>query len=42
MWYELGEKSSKYFLTLEKRQKSKSGIRKLIVSNREEKDVKKT
>ena len=36
MWYELGEKSTKYFLTLEKRQKSKSSIRKkLIVSNRE-------
>ena len=35
MWYELGEKSTKYFLTLEKRQKSKSSIKKLIVSNRE-------
>ena len=34
MWYELGEKSSKYVLT-EKRQKSKSSIKKLIVSNRE-------
>ena len=31
MWYELGETSRKYFLTLEKRQKSKSSIRKLIV-----------
>ena len=27
MWYELGEKSTKYFLTLEKRQKSKSSIK---------------
>ena len=35
MWYELGEKFTKYFLTLEKRQKSKSSIKKLIVSNRE-------
>ena len=44
MWYELGEKSTKYFLTLEKRQKSKSSIKKLIVSNREivgQKDVNK-
>ena len=44
MWYELGEKSTKYFLTLEKRQKSKSRIKKLIVSNREivgQKDVNK-
>ena len=44
MWYELGEKSTKYFLTLEKRQKSKSNIKKLIVSNREivcQKDVNK-
>ena len=31
MWYEKGEKSSRYFLTLEKRQKSKSSIRKLNV-----------
>ena len=35
MWYELGGKSTKYFLTLEKRKKSKSSIKKLIVSNRE-------
>ena len=44
MWYELGEKSTKYFLTLEKRQESKSSIKKLIVSNREivgKKDVNK-
>ena len=44
MWYELGEKPTKYFLTLEKRQKSKSSIKKLIVSNREivgQKDVNK-
>ena len=31
MWYEKGEKSSRYFLTLEKGQKSKSSIRKLNV-----------
>ena len=31
MWYEKGEKSSRYFLTLEERQKSKSSIRKLNV-----------
>ena len=44
MWHELGEKSTKYFLTLEKRQKSKSSIKKLIISNREivgQKDVNK-
>ena len=44
MWYELGEKSTKYFLTLEKRQKSKSSIKKLVISNREivgQKDVNK-
>ena len=44
MWYGLGEKSKKYFLTLEKQQKSKSSIKKLIVSNREivgQKDVNK-
>ena len=44
MLYELGEKTTKYFLTLEKRQKSKSSIKKLIVSNREvvgQKDVNK-
>ena len=31
VWYEKGEKSSRYFLTLEKKQKSKSSIRKLNV-----------
>ena len=31
VWHEKGEKSSHYFLTLEKRQKSKSSIRKLNV-----------
>ena len=44
MWYELVEKSTKNFLTHEKRQKSKSSIKKLIVSNREivgQKDVNK-
>ena len=44
MWHELSEKSTKYFLTLEKRQKSKSSIKKLIISNREivdQKDVNK-
>ena len=44
MWYELGEKSRKYFLTLKKRQKSKSSIKKLVISNREivgQKDVNK-
>ena len=35
MWYELREQSKKYFLTIEKQQKSKSSIKKLIVSNRE-------
>jgi len=29
-WYELGEKSNKYFLTLEKRNKAKTHIKKLI------------
>ena len=32
---ELAEKSTKYFLTLDKQQKSKSSTKKLIVSNRE-------
>ena len=44
MWYELGEKTTKYFWTLEKRQKSKSSIKMLIISNREtvgQKDMKK-
>ena len=31
VWYEKGEKSSHYFFTLEKRQKSESSIRKLNV-----------
>ena len=31
VWYEKGEKSTRYFLTLEKRQKSKSSVRKLNV-----------
>ena len=29
-WYEKGEKSTKYFLTLEKRQKSKTFVKRLI------------
>ena len=32
-WYELGEKSSKYFLNLEKRNKAKSRIRKILNSD---------
>ena len=32
-WYEKGEKSTKYFLNLEKRNKTKSHIRKLINSD---------
>ena len=32
-WYEHGEKSSKYFLNLEKRNKAKSHIRKILNSN---------
>ena len=36
-WYEEGEKSSSYFLRLEKRNKSKSHIRKLIVDDNIEK-----
>ena len=32
-WYKLGKKSSKYFLNLEKRNKSKSQIRKLLSSD---------
>ena len=32
-WYEHGEKSSKYFLNLEKRNKAKSHIRKLLTSS---------
>ena len=33
VWYEEGEKSTKYFLNLEKRSKSKMHIRKLIDSS---------
>ena len=36
VWYEEGEKSTKYFLNLEKRSKSKMHIRKLIDSSRAE------
>ena len=32
-WYEEGEKSSSYFLRLEKRNKSKSHVRRLIVDD---------
>ena len=32
-WYEFGEKSSKYFLNLEKRNKAKSHVRKIITEN---------
>ena len=32
-WYEHGEKSSKYFLNLEKRNKAKSHIRKILNSD---------
>ena len=35
MWYEEGEKSSKFFLNLEKRRGIQGQIRKLIVSNQE-------
>jgi hypothetical protein len=34
-WYEEGEKNSKYFLNLEKRNKSKSTVQKLIVNESE-------
>ena len=30
VWYEQGERNSKYFLNLEKRQKSKTQVRKLL------------
>ena len=36
VWYEEGKKSTKYFLNLEKRSKSKMHIRKLIDSSRAE------
>ncbi|KXJ08963.1 Transposon TX1 uncharacterized 149 kDa protein [Exaiptasia diaphana] len=32
-WYELGEKSNKYFLSLEKRNKSKTHVKKLVDDN---------
>ena len=32
-WYEYGEKSSKYFLNLEKRNKAKSHVRTLVSSS---------
>ena len=32
-WYERGEKSTKYFLNLEKRNKAKSHIRKIITDD---------
>ena len=35
-WYELGDKSTKYFLNLEKRNKAKSHIRKIYNENNEE------
>ena len=37
-WYEEGEKNSNYFLNLEKRNKSKSSIRSLIVNGKETSD----
>ena len=38
-WYEKGEKSNKYFLNLEKRNKTKTHIRKLINDNEEISDA---
>ena len=35
-WYEFGEKSSKYFLNLEKRNKAKSDVRTIITANNSE------
>ena len=35
-WYEFGEKSSKYFLNLEKRNKAKSHVRTIIAENNSE------
>ena len=35
-WYEYGEKSSKYFLSLEKRNKVKSHLRKVVKTNKQE------
>ena len=35
-WYEFGEKSSKYFLNLEKRNKAKSHVRTIITENNSE------
>ena len=39
VWYEKGEKSNKYFLNLEKRNKAKTHIRKLINDNEEISDA---
>ena len=38
-WYEKGEKSNKYFLNLEKRNKAKTHIRKLIDDSKEISDA---
>ena len=35
-WYEYGEKSSKYFLSLERRNKAKSYLRKVVKTNEQE------
>ena len=35
-WYEYGEKFSKYFLSLEKRNKAKSHLRKVVKTNEQE------
>ena len=35
-WYEYGEKSSKYFFSLEKRNKAKSNLRKVVKTNEQE------
>ena len=35
-WYEYGEKSSKYFLSLEERNKAKSHLRKVVKTNEQE------
>ena len=41
-WYEKGEKSTKYFLTLEKRQKSKTFVKRLISRETELSDYRDT
>ena len=41
-WYEFGEKSSKYFLNLEKRNKAKSHVRTIIAENNSEISEKQT